>query len=367
MKIKSATFALLVTLIPSTWARHAPFMQVDLFHQGEDGVSTYRIPALVETANGVLIAVADARHDSPKDLPARISLVMRRSFTNGDSWEASRTIQEVKRGGVGDAALLLDRSNHRVWCFFTYGPAGIGFWNAQPGAVTGPTTLQIHAIHSDDDGATWSEPVDLTPALKKPAWRAMFAASGTDVQTSTGRLLVPLVVRDAQGIRHSANAYSDDHGETWKTGDLIGESTDESHNVELKDGSILQNMRYGPTRAIAISQNGGVTFGPVTNDAALIDPVCNAGITHDRFGSRDVLVFTNDASTRRENLTVRFSYDGGRTWPVARLINSGPSAYSTVIRLRDGSIAVLYERGKQRPYEQIVFARFKPEWVMESH
>ncbi|HVJ07247.1 MAG TPA: sialidase family protein [Acidisarcina sp.] len=344
------------------------FAQEDLFNQGENHVHTYRIPALLETRKGVLLAVADARPDDNHDLPAHISLVIRRSFNHGKDWEPAHTLQAVKEGGVGDSSLLLDRSNGRVWCFFNYGPPGIGFHNALPGAVTGPTTLQLHAIYSDDDGATWSEPVDLTPQVKDPAWQAMFAASGTDIQTSTGRFLVPLVVRDGHHVIHSVNAYSDDHGKTWKVGEFIGVGTDENHNVELKDGVILQNMRSGKTRSIARSHDGGVTFEPVTHDPALIDAICNAGITRYRFGKTDAILFTNSASNvRRENLTVKVSYDGGRTWPLSRTINAGPSGYSTVIPLKDGNIGVLYERGEATEEERITFARFNLAWVKEKH
>lgn len=369
LKNRFILLTLMFTMLSAVaWSANKSFFsQKDLFRQGDAGVHTYRIPALLETQKGVLIAVADARHDNDKDLPGHISLVMRRSFDNGKHWQPARTIQEAKQGGVGDASLLLDHSNGRVWCFFAYGPEGIGFRNAKPGARTGPTTLQVHAIHSNDDGATWSEPIDLTPQIKDPSWQAMFATSGTDIQTSTGRFLVPLVVRDGKGVIHSVNAYSDDHGKSWKVGEFIGEGTDENHNVELKDGVILQNMRSRKTRSIARSHDGGVIFGPVTHDAALIDPSCNAGITRYRLGSTDVLIFTNAASTKRENLTVKLSYDGGKTWPVARVINAGPSAYSTVIQLQDGSIGVLYERGKTDPDESITFARFSLGWITAKH
>jgi sialidase-1 len=126
---------------------------------------------------------------------------------------------------------------------------------------------------------------------------------------------------------------------------------------------VLQNMRDGKTRAVARSNDGGITLGPVTHDAALIDPGCNAGIArYDRAG-KTILVFTNAASAKRENLTVKLSYDGGRTWPVARTIHAGPAAYSTVIPLADGAIGVLYERGDASAYERITFARFDLEWV----
>lgn len=347
---------------------HPPFFsQVDLFHQGENGVNTYRIPALVQTEHGALIAVVDARYDSSHDLPGRIALVMRRSLDGGRIWHPMRTILSVPAGGVGDPALLLDRSNGRVWCFHAYGPPGIGFPTAKAGSRTGATTLQIHAIYSDDDGVTWSPDRDLTPQIKDPAWQAVFATSGTDIQLKSGRFLVPLVVRDEKGIMHSVNAYSDDHGKTWKVGRFIGEGTDESHNVELEDGVVLQNMRtHRKVRAIALSRDGGITFGPVTYDRALIDPDCNGGIASYYRASHQLLIFTNAASTRRESLTVKVSYDEAQTWPQQRIVNPGPSAYSTVIVLHDGTLGLLYERGGAQSDESITFARFNIAWLAQD-
>ncbi|MBL8211636.1 MAG: exo-alpha-sialidase, partial [Bryobacterales bacterium] len=129
-------------------------LQLDLFHQGDQGVHTYRIPALLETRKGTLLAAADARHENTRDLPGRISLVLRRSFDRGKTWTPIQTIRSVPEGGVGDPSFLLDPRSGRIWCFHAYGPPGIGFPTAKPGATTGPTTLQVHAIHSDDDGAS---------------------------------------------------------------------------------------------------------------------------------------------------------------------------------------------------------------------
>ncbi|HTX34048.1 MAG TPA: sialidase family protein [Bryobacteraceae bacterium] len=347
-----------------TGAASPRFEQVDLFHEGDNGVHTYRIPALLETRRGTLLAVVDARHDSSRDLPARISLFLRRSHDRGRTWSPAQILRQVAEGGVGDASLLLDRRTGRIWCFHNYGPPGIGWATAQPGAVTGPHTYQVHAIRSDDDGQTWSPPEDLTPQIKDPAWRAMFATSGTHFQTSRGRYLVPTVVRDATGIVASHNSYSDDAGRTWKIGPAIGAGTDESKAVELADGTVLQNMRNGKTRATARSHDGGVTFGTVANDAALIDPICNAGLARYQRRRRDLLVFTNAAAPQRRNLTVKLSLDAGLTWPRSRALHPGPAAYSTVIPLRDGTLAMLYECGENGPYERITFARFDLDWVL---
>jgi sialidase-1 len=353
--------ALALAAAPWAAARAPRFSETDLFRQGDAGVHTYRIPALVETRRRTLIAVVDARHDSTRDLPAHISLAMRRSLDGGRTWEPARFLRQVPGGaGVGDPSLLLDRRTGRVWCFHAYGPPGIGSLTAEPGAVTGPRTLQVHAIHSDDDGRSWSEPADLTPQLKDPAWKAIFATSGTHFQTRSGRYLVPIVVRYADRSLSSWNAYSDDAGRTWRMGARIAAGTDESHAVELADGEVLQNMRAKPRRMVARSRDGGATFDAATPDPALVDPSCNAGLAVCR---RGVVVFTNAASDKRERLTVRLSYDGGRSWPAARVLHEGPAAYSTVVPLRDGALAVLYERGDTQPYERITFARFDVAWV----
>jgi sialidase-1 len=343
--------------------------QVDLFRQGEAGVHTYRIPALAETRKGVLIALADARHDSENDLPGRLSLVMRRSLDGGRTWTPSQTIVAPKEGGAGDASLLLDAKSNRVWCFYAYGPPGIGFPTAQPGERTGAKTLQIHAIHSDDDGASWSNPaVDLTPQIKDPSWQAVFVTSGTHFMTSRGRMILPLVVRaQRQGPITARNAYSDDRGKTWKVGPAIGDGTDESKVTEVSDGTILQNMRStGGFRLVARSRDGSVTFDAPVADRTLIDPGCNAGIAVVRKG---VLAFTNAASkSKRENLTIRLSDDGGSSWTAAKVLHAGPAAYSTVVPLQYGKrkgVAVLYERGDRHAVERITFAVVDESWIRQ--
>jgi sialidase-1 len=259
---------------------------------------------------------------------------------------------------------LLDRKTGRVWCFHAYGPPGIGFPTAEPGHLTGPKTLQIHAIYSDDDGITWSAPVDLTPQIKDPAWQAVFATSGTHFQTAKGRYLVPLVVRDGDRNITARNAYSDDRGRTWAVGPAIGPGTDESKAVELSDGTVLQNMRDGSRRAVAVSRDGGVHFESFRHHPDLIDPSCNAGLAVYRRQGQDLVIFTNAASTKREKLQISISRDGGQTWPDRRTLHAGPAAYSTVVPLRDGSLGILYERGEKSPVEHITFAKAPLEWVL---
>ncbi|MFN7544884.1 MAG: exo-alpha-sialidase [Acidobacteriota bacterium] len=328
--------------------------RVELFRRGQEGVHTYRIPALIETRGGDLLAVADARLDSDRDLPGRIRLVMRRSGDGGRSWGAITTLKEVREGGVGDASLLRERDG-RIWCFFAYGPPGIGFPTAQAGELTGPTVLQSWAMHSDDAGRSWTQAVDLTPRIRDRRWQAMFPTSGTHFVTRRGRMVVPMVVRDENGVISSRNAYSDDRGKTWAIGPGIRPGSDESKAVELANGEMYQNMRYRNQRLVGWSRDGGVSFDRVREDEQLTDAVCNAGLA--RVGRW--LVLTNAASRKRENLVIRASGDGGWSWGAPRVLHAGPAAYSTVIGLRGGDLGVLYECGEQGATERIEFQRLK--------
>jgi hypothetical protein len=182
----------------------------------------------------------------------------------------------------------------------------------------------------------------------------------------TGRFLLPLVVRDGAGNVSARNAYSDDAGVTWHVGESPGQGTDQSKAVELETGVVLQNFRDGPTRVVGHSRDGGITFYDVRHDPVLIDSGCNAGLTLDTRSGKNILIFTNAASHDRRNLTVRFSFDNGQSWRYSRVLFAGPAAYSTVASLRDGTIAVLYERGDVSSTERITFARFNLAWVTSN-
>ncbi len=344
--------------------------ETDLFVSGRDGVAVYRIPALGVTKKGTLIAVCDARIESGSDLPNNIDLVVRRSFDLGNTWTPVQTIVDFPgKAGGGDSSILVDRDTGTIWLFYVYGPEGIGTKQSQPG-LDGPT-LQLHLVRSDDDGATWSTPRNLNPEVKDPAWRAVWSSPGRGFQTRSGRLYFPLTRYSDMHYTHLI--YSDDHGESWHITPAAGRNTNESMVVELADGSLMVNMRsrYGTNRrAVAISSDQGRTWEGFRHDPALIEPVCQASFircTAKADGHmKNRLLFANPASTKREKMTVRISYDEGRTWPASKTVYPGPSAYSCLAVLPDGSIGLLYERGITNPYESVTFARFTLEWLTDG-
>ncbi len=164
--------------------------QNDVFIAGHDGVFQYRIPALVTSTKGTLIAACDARKDRGGDPPNNIDHVCKRSFDGGRTWEPLQVVADFPgTEAASDPCLLVDRQTGRIWVFYAWCPEGIGTKASQPGLSE--NTLRIYAMSSDDDGATWSQPRDLNPMIKDPAWNAMWCSPGRGLQTREGRLLVP--------------------------------------------------------------------------------------------------------------------------------------------------------------------------------
>jgi len=346
-----------------TGAAASPPQQTDVFVAGQNGVHAYRIPALVTTNEGALLAVCDARVERLNDAPNNIDLAMKRSFDSGKSWERGRIIVDFPgQEAATDPSLTVDRRTGTIWLFYDH---------AVP-EPTAPTrrTIMLHARRSDDGGETWSEPIDLTAALKDPAWDYLAVGPGMGVQTRSGRLLVPCYCRRMDGQYRSYFAYSDDHGATWKLSAEGGRDTNECQVVELAGGSLMLNMRSQRNkgcRAVATSLDGGKTWSDITDDPTLVEPRCQASFiryTDQRDSSKSRLLFSNPASkTHRVNGTVRLSYDEGKTWPVAKSICQDKFAYSCLTVLPDKTIGCLYECGTETPYEKIVFVRFSLDWL----
>ena len=206
-------------------------------------------------------------------------------------------------------------------------------------------------MRSTDDGGHWSAPVEITSSVKRPGWTWYATGPGIGIQTRTGRLVVPANHAEA-GVHRSHLVYSDDGGRHWTIGGVADEGTNESQVVELSDGRLLLNMRNHPpkpvnVRMVATSTDGGTTLGPARADAQLIEPPAQASLIAipDRGRVARRLIFANPASPVRERMTVRLSDDEGATWPAARVLHTGPAAYSSLAALADGSIGVLFERG----------------------
>ncbi|SCE13057.1 sialidase family protein [Streptomyces sp. OspMP-M43] len=339
----------------------------DIATQGV-GSPHYRIPALTTSVKGTLIAAYDTR-PTLGDLPGNLGVVVRRSTDGGTTWESQQVVRkEAAPKGFGDPSLLVDRTTGRIFVFYA-GSVNQGFFGSGTGNdESDPNILQADYSYSDDDGVTWTHR-RITKQIKNPAWAGMFAASGEGIQVRhgayAGRLIQQYAIRN-NGANYAVSAYSDDHGATWKTGTPVGPGGDENKTVELSDGRIMLNNRSAPYRTVAYSSDGGVTYTPFAQDTNLPDPANNGSVI--RYAP-DVpashpqaswLLFSNTDSTARKNLTVKMSCDNGRTWPIRKVVDPGSAAYSTLTRLPDGRLGLLYERAD---YRHITYSSFDLTWL----
>lgn len=342
--------------------------QIEVFKSGEDGYHTYRIPAIVATKKGTLLAFCEGRRGSGSD-SGDIDLLLKRSVDKGRTWSKAVVVADLGTDTVGNPAPVVDRDTGTILLLLTRNPGHVTEKQIVSGAVEETRTVWITA--SRDDGATWSAPRDITSSVKRPDWTWYATGPGNGIQLRSGRFVIACdhIVKGTEAM-HSHVIYSDDRGSTWQIGGVAEAKTNESAVAELQDGSLLLNMRsYHGTnrRATARSTDRGQTWGPARLDDALIDPVCQGSLVRavpagNRKGNGRLL-FSNAASTKRERMTVRLSNDDGKTWKFARTIHEGPAAYSSLVVLPDRSVGLLYERGEKRPYERISFARFSLDWL----
>jgi sialidase-1 len=352
------------------------FEQQDLFVGGEGGYVRYRIPALAVTTAGTILAFCEARKFTGRDSD-QIDLFLRRSFDNGRTFEAVQMVATQEDWVCGNPAPVVDRETGRIWLPFCK--------NRRDGDETmiceGKAPREVWMTYSDDDGETWAEPWEITGTVKRADWSWYATGPCHGIQLRSGRLVVPcdhmvFENHNRQDPYFSHIIYSDDHGETWQIGGSVDEGTNESTAVETVDGWLYLNCRNkyrlpegGNHRAVGWSNDGGNTFAPILHDAALLEPICQAGVcrfTMAQAHGRNRVLFSNPSSRTRDHLTVRLSYDECRTWPVSRLLHAGPAAYSDLCIAPDMSICCLYERGNEGPYEKISLARFNLAWLTEG-
>ena len=349
-----------------------------LYRSGDAGSRYYRIPALVTTTEGTLLAVADRRNDSQKDLPNLIDLVVRRSTDNGRTWGPQIVIaRHTPQTGYGDAALVVDRTTGDILCIHA---SGCGLW-----ASTAEQPLDINISRSSDDGVTWSAPERITPQIYGPGCdnpasatlSGLFAGSGRALQLRDGTLLF------AVAAHHTGRKWpplcnyvcqSDDGGRTWRLLPApASECGDESKLAELADGSWLISIRNPDRgcRRYALSHDRGRTWSEVREWRDLPDPACNGDLLRyslrSEGSSRNRLLHSIPADTaRRRNVSVALSYDEGGTWPVRKSIWEGESAYSALTRLSDGSVGLLSEVADGANGYRICFTRLTIDWLTDG-
>lgn len=308
-----------------------------------------RIPALLNTARGTLIAVAEGR-DAPTD-QASNDLVVRLSTDSGRTWSKSAIALELGKDCINNPCLVQEAKSGKVFLFYQVFPAGMKEFGGLTPGPSGPT--RIAYITSDNEGRSWSKPVDVTAALKPAEATTTASGPGVGIQLTkgakAGRLVIPFNSQGPKGSFVNWVAYSDDAGRTWKRGANVpqpGMQLNEVQVSETADGGIYLNSRQWKGtggRKASWSADGGETWSPAIEDKSLPEPVCQGSLISFEDKGRHLTLFLNPVGPKRTNGTLRMSLDGGKTWEKSRLLVPGPFAYSSMARLKDGRIAVLYE------------------------
>lgn len=339
-------------------------MAVGVRHAGDDGAAAFRIPGLVTTNKGTLLAVYDVRYNSSVDLQEHIDIGLSRSTDGGQTWEKMRLPiafgeeggLPAAQNGVGDPSILVDTQTNTVFIVAAW-THGMGnqraWWSSYPG-MNRNETAQLVIAKNTDDGQTWSPPVNLTEQVKRPEWYFLLQGPGRGITTSDGTLVFPIQYIGQDRIPNAGIMYSRDRGETWTIHNHARTNTTESQVAEVKPGVLMLNMRdnRGGSRAVYTTTDLGKTWKEhESSRTALIEPVCMASLisvkAEDNCLGKDLLIFSNPNSTSsRDKMTIKISLDGGQTWPLEHqlLLDEGESwGYSCLTMIDRETIGILYE------------------------
>lgn len=341
--------------------------ELDLFTNDSHGYHTFRIPSLIATATGTLLAFCEGRRDGGGD-SGDIDMLLRRSTDGGQTWSEIQTVWADPGNTCGNPCPVVDRKSGTVSLLMTHNLGTDVERKIIDGSSAGTRTVWL--TRSEDDGSSWSQVQEITATCKEANWTWYATGPGAGIQLDSGRLVVPCDHIEAGTNKYYSHVLlSDDGGASWRLGGTTpSDQVNECEVAQLPDGRLLLNMRNYDrtqrTRAYTYSDDGGESWSSLTRHPDLVEPICQASLRRLDSPHGTYLLFSNPASdSARENMTVRLSRDSGYSWPIARVLFPGPAAYSCLATLPDGRIACLYELGEEKPYERIRLALFDLEWL----
>lgn len=359
-----------------------PLTLVDVFNGGEGGYECIRIPGLLVTGKGTVLAFAEGR-ESSKDHAAN-DIVMKRSEDGGRTWEPLVTLADNGRNSNNNPVPVQDQRSGRIFLMYQSYPEGVAEFDGtiKPG-LSGDGVALNYVMHSDDDGQTWSKPENITAATKRPYATSFSGGPGAGIQLQRGlhkgRLVIPFN-EGPVGQWNVYSVYSDDGGRSWQMGDnapgaivagpggKMVSQVNEVQMAELSDGSIILNTRdqgkVSPYRKIALSSDGGQSWSAIKEESQLQAPPCAASVLSYQ---PDLLLYSGPNHERgRFRGTIHYSRDDGKTWGGSKLLEPARFGYSVLGSLPDGRILCLYETGRRRTDEKVRLAIIDPQWLFAT-
>lgn len=359
----------------------------------EEEVASFRIPALVTSNSGTLIAAYDIRYDSSRDLVADIDVGVKRSTDGGKTWsdiilamdmgtygfdvtDADSWKNAQKQNGIGDPCLLVDENTGRIFCFAVWANGHLDDSDNRSLAFAGKgfeiaDTPQFIMVYSDDDGETWSAPINITRQIKKYDWRMTFQGPGRGITMKDGTLVIPMQRQEGEEKNmhslyplNSGIAYSTDHGETWRTHNFAYPITSECAVAEIEPGKLLLTMRDETDshyRREYVTTDMGRNWSPYEHNGQMWDSTTEASILKvdaDKNSlGQELLIFSSPQGRTgwRNHMTIQLSLDKGLTWPYSLLVDAGASlGYSCLTMVDESTVGILYESSRGNIYFQAI-------------
>lgn len=334
-----------------------------LRQSGDDGVYAYRIPGLVTTSKGTLVAVFDVRYSTSIDLQEDIDVAAMRSEDGGKTWQKMQTIIDMgeygglpqSQNGVGDPCVLVNDNTGEIFVVaaWTHGLGNQRAWGNVGKGLLPEETAQLMMVSSKDDGKTWSEPRNITAQVKDPSWTFTLQGPGRGITHSDGTLVFPLQYI-LNGKPKAAIMYSEDHGQTWRTHAYAKDDTTESQVAELSNGQLMLNMRDNARtgRAVSVTSDLGRTWERHPSSGQLREPVCMGSLlavkAQDNYTGKHLLLFANpDNSKERKDISIKASLDDGRSWDYTLLLDEELCwGYSCLTMIDSETVGIIYESSK---------------------
>ncbi|MGW2779953.1 exo-alpha-sialidase [Streptomyces populi] len=364
-------------------AARGEFEQQVLFKASLDpGYACFRIPSVVRTTEGTLLAFAEGRVLNCGDA-ADIDIVVKRSTDGGRTWSPLQVVDEGNGDTHGNPTPVVDRETGRIVLAETYNPG-----RTDSASCSVPCDRTPHLQYSDDDGLSWSRPRDLSDEILPADWNSWYATGPVHgIQLTrgrhAGRLVFAVNTETWDGTRVTANnaalITSDDGGDHWDIGatdswpiaadGTFRQKPSEMTLTERADGSVLVSGREQDGtdlghRTQAVSGDGGDSFlSPFRDVPDLYAPQVQGSTL--RVGDRILLSCPADPD-RRRTMAIRSSYDGGRTWDSVdrgTVVTTDWSGYSDLVRVDGDTVGLLYEGGAVDARDEIRFARFTEDWL----